>query len=81
MSTATVNLSGVPLDVTYTYIPAEGDGWNDPRIPAYAEIDSVEVAGVSVDALVEDRMDEISDLVLKAIEDARDDYLADMAAD
>jgi hypothetical protein len=81
MSQATVNLCGVLLDVTYTYIPAEGDGWNEPHIPAYPEIDSVEVAGVNVDGLVEDRMDEICELVMKAREDARDEYLADMAAD
>jgi hypothetical protein len=81
MTTATVNLSGVLLDVTYTYIPEEGDGFHSEHISAYPEIERVEIEGVDVWGLVEDRCEEICELVMQAREKDRQDHLADMAAD
>lgn len=77
MTTATINLRGVNLDVDYTFIPAEGDGRNSPRIPAYPEINKVEHQGESVWGLVENDLDEIAELTMKAHNDECDYWEAE----
>ena len=36
----------VDLEIDATWYPAEGDGWNAPRIPAHYEMDGWAVVGV-----------------------------------
>ncbi len=77
----TINLCGVPVTVEYTPIPAEGDGWNDPHIPAHVEIDSLSIGTHEASELLEPYADEIDSLVAdahaRAAEDARVDAYMD----
>ena len=39
---------GIEFDCSLTGCPAEGDGWNEPRVPAHWEIDDVEPTALIV---------------------------------
>lgn len=47
----------IPITVHYTKNPAEGDGWNSPRIPAHIMIDRIELADDLEDWVIEQNYD------------------------
>ena len=50
----------VPIKLFYTWVPEEGDGWNEPRMPAHFIIDDYELpTNEEMWKLLEDDMDPI----------------------
>lgn len=67
MSTLEINYRGLTLEVTGRLIREDGDGRNDPRVAAYAEIDSVTLEGVDIGELLSaEQWEDIETRVLEA---------------
>ena len=49
----------VPLKIYYTWVPEEGDGWNEPRIPAHIIINDYAFSLEEMDKLVEEHAESI----------------------
>jgi hypothetical protein len=53
------------------YIPAEGDGWNEPRYPASAVLGSAKLGGVEIISALSD--EDIMNIEQQAMEECGDD--------
>ena len=64
METLQIKLDNITLDVTGTYYKGGWGSWEEMPVCSQFEIDSVEINGVNVNDLLEDRMFEIETLIL-----------------
>lgn len=62
LQTKEINYMGVILEVEFEYIPAGGDGFNEPHEPAHCILNDVMVEGVSIiEILVKSQLDRIEE--------------------
>ena len=64
METLQITLDNVTLDVTGTYYPGGWGSFEEMPTVSQFEIDNVEINGVNVNDLLEDRMFEIETIIL-----------------
>ena len=67
METLQITLDNVTLDVTGTYYRGGWGSWEEMPTPSQFEIDNVEINGVNVNDLLEDRMNEIENIIIDTI--------------
>lgn len=49
-----INYRGVWLEVEFEYIPADGDGFNEPHEPSHCILENVLVEGVNITEILGD---------------------------
>lgn len=79
MSSMTINMYDLDLDVEYDIFPEEGDGWESEYFAGDVDLTSVHVAKTDISLmsiLSDEQITEIEDEIVRIWkEDAKDDYM------